>query len=54
LRVTNRAAPQLSEDVYAGGGWYWYSWAERIAACDDPGAAAGKVAQVLRAEDRTG
>lgn len=49
LRVTSRRAPQLSEDVYAGHGFFWWSWAERIARCDDSAGAAVKVAHVLRA-----
>jgi hypothetical protein len=52
LRVTSRCAPQLAEDVYAGRGFYWYSWAERIASCDDPSGAAAKVARVLHAESQ--
>ena len=36
-------------DVYADeGGWYWWSWAERIAVTDDPQAAAHRVAAALR------
>ena len=49
LRVTSRTAPQLSEDIYAGRGWFWWSWAERLAGLGDPAAAAAKVARVLRA-----
>lgn len=49
LRVVNRRAPQLSEDIYAGRGWYWWSWAERLAGLGDPAGAAAKVARVLRA-----
>jgi hypothetical protein len=51
LRITNRHARQLSGSIYAGHGWYWWSWAERIAGCDDPAGAAAKVARVLRAID---
>ena len=48
LRVINRHAPQLAEDIYAGRGWFWWSWAERLAGCDDAASAAAKVARVLR------
>jgi hypothetical protein len=41
----------LSEKVYAQAGWYWYSWAERIAACDDVVGAAATLARVLRTAD---
>jgi hypothetical protein len=49
LRITNRHARQLSENIYAGHGWFWWSWAERIADYGDPAGAAAKVARVLRA-----
>jgi hypothetical protein len=49
LRISNRRASQLTEDVYAGRGFYWWSWAERIGGCDDPADAAAKVTRVLRA-----
>ena len=40
LRVINPAAPALAEDVYAGccedgSWWFWWSWAERIAAATE-------------------
>ena len=40
LHVVNPAAAALAEDVYAGRGqdglwWFWWSWAERIAASED-------------------
>ncbi len=40
LHVVNPAAAALAEDVYAGRGrdgqwWFWWSWAERIAAGED-------------------
>jgi len=47
LRVTSRAAARLAEDIYAGRGWYWWSWAERISPVTQPAAAAAKIAQVL-------
>lgn len=54
LRVVNEAAPALAEDVYAGCGedgswWFWWSWAERIAAAADLDAAAARIAHVLAA-----
>lgn len=49
LRVSNRLAHRLSEDIYAGRSYFWWSWAERITRCDDPVGAASKVAHVLRA-----
>ena len=49
LRVVNPAAPALAEDVYAGccedgSWWFWWSWAERIAAATEleRAAAAGR------------
>jgi hypothetical protein len=49
LHVRNRHASVLAEDIYAGHGAYWYSWAERIAPVECPAIAASKIAQVLRA-----
>ncbi len=54
LRVVNPAAPALAEDVYAGCGedgswWFWWSWAERIAATSDLDQAAALIAHVLAA-----
>ena len=49
LRVASLQAPQLAEDIYAGRGWFWWSWAERLTPCEEPAAAAAKVARVLRA-----
>ena len=54
LRVVNPAAPALAEDVYAGCGedgtwWFWWSWAERIAAASDLDQAAARIAHVLAA-----
>jgi hypothetical protein len=56
LHVVNPAAAALAEDVYAGPGrdgqwWFWWSWAERIAASADPGAAASRISRVLAARD---
>lgn len=54
LRVRNRDAEQLAEDIYAApdetGAWFfWWGWAERFAPVSDPAAAAAKVTRVLRA-----
>jgi hypothetical protein len=49
LHVRNRHASVLAEEIYAGHGAYWYSWAEPIAPLECPAIAADKVAQVLRA-----
>jgi hypothetical protein len=47
LTVTNRHA-QFGDAIYADQQSYWWSFAERIAAVDDPLAAARKVTSVLR------
>ena len=52
LHVVNPLASALAEDVYAGRGqdglwWFWWSWAERIAAGEDPEGAATLIARVL-------
>ena len=54
LHVVNPAASALAEDVYAGRGqdglwWFWWSWAERIAAATELESAAQRVAHVLSA-----
>ena len=51
LDVTNPRASVLAERVYAQAGSYWYSWAERIACCDEPATAAATLARVLRTAD---
>ncbi len=56
LRVVNPAAPALAEDVYAGccedgSWWFWWSWAERIAAASDLDQVAARIAHVLAAAD---
>jgi len=56
LRVVNPAAPALAEDVYLGccadgSWWFWWSWAERIAAASDLDQAAARIAHVLAAAD---
>ena len=52
LHVVNPAAAALAEDVYAGRGqdgswWFWWSWAERIAASEDLEGAAARIRRVL-------
>lgn len=59
LHVVNPAASVLAEEVYARRGpdgicWFWWSWAERIAAGDDPEAAAVLIKRVLAARDEAG
>jgi hypothetical protein len=54
LHVVNPSASALAEDVYAGRGqdgrwWFWWSWAERIAAGEDLEGAAALIERVLRA-----
>jgi hypothetical protein len=47
LCVVNRDLPSLASDVYAHSGWFWWPWAERIAATSDPQAAARQVSAAL-------
>ena len=47
LTVTSKHA-DFGDDIYADQQSYWWSFAERIAAVDDPLAAARKVTRVLR------
>jgi hypothetical protein len=56
LHVVNPHASALAEDVYAGPcqdgqWWFWWSWAERIAAGDDLAGAAMRISRVLAARD---
>jgi hypothetical protein len=48
LSVISRAT-RAGEDVYAdeGGAWFWWPWAERIAATSDPVAAARHITAAL-------
>jgi hypothetical protein len=48
LDVRNPRATILGERVYAQGGSYWWSWAERIARTEDVTTAAATLASVLR------
>lgn len=49
LHVRNHTATVLAEDIVVHDGWFWYSFAERIAPVSEPIEAAGKIARVLRA-----
>lgn len=54
LHVVNPAAAALAEDVYAGRAadglwWFWWSWAEPIAADEDLEGAATMIGHVLAA-----
>lgn len=51
LDVRNPRASVLAEKVYVQGDWFWWSWAERIAGCDQVATAAGILARVLRTVD---
>jgi hypothetical protein len=56
LHVVNPAASALAEDVYLGRSrdgiwWFWWSWAERICAGEDPERAARLIGRVLAARD---
>jgi hypothetical protein len=58
LHVVNPAVPALAEDIYAGccedgRWWFWWSWAERIAADDDLKGAAARIGHVLAAQRET-
>ena len=48
LDVCNPRASVLTERVYAQAGAFWWSWAERIASCDEMTKAAAILARVLR------
>jgi hypothetical protein len=51
LDVRNPRASVLTEKVYVHGGAYCWSWAERIAECDQVATAAVTLARVLRTVD---
>jgi hypothetical protein len=58
LHVVNPAVLALAEDIYAGccedgRWWFWWSWAERIAADDDLESAATRIEHVLAAPHGT-
>ena len=48
LDVRNPRASALTERVYAQAGAFWWSWAERIASCEEMTKAATILARVLR------
>ncbi|GAA2575214.1 hypothetical protein SMC26_30910 [Actinomadura fulvescens] len=54
LHVMNPDASVLTENILAergaDGWWYWWSWAERIAAAGDVPGAADRIARVLSAD----
>jgi hypothetical protein len=47
LTVTNPAAVILAETVLADAGWYWWPWADRIAAMAEVSTAADVITRVL-------
>ena len=47
LVVSNPDAPALSETILTEGGWYWWSWAERICSTADVPGAAAAISRVL-------
>lgn len=49
LRITNRHARALTENIYSDGEWFWWGWAERLAPITDVTTAASVVAKVLAA-----
>lgn len=51
LDVRNPRASVLTEQVHVQGGAYCWSWAERIAGCDEVTTAAATLARVLRTVD---
>jgi hypothetical protein len=51
LEVRNPRAAVLAEKVYAQADAYWFSWAEKIAGCDEVTTAAAILARVLRTVD---
>jgi hypothetical protein len=51
LNARNPRAAVLAEKVYAQADSFWYSWAERIAGCDEISTAADILMRVLRTVD---
>ncbi len=49
LHVRNPQAGMLAENIVSEAGWYWYSWAERIASIHEVVRAAEKISRVLSA-----
>ncbi len=54
LDVRNPRSAAMSEKIYAQADWYFWSWAQRIAPCGQPAAAAAIIARVLRADAEPG
>jgi hypothetical protein len=52
LRVVNRQAPRLVEDVHTGDGWFCGASAGLMAPCDDIAAAAQAVARAVGGQAR--
>jgi hypothetical protein len=52
LRVVNRQAPRLAEDIHAGDGWFRGAVAGPIAPCADIPAAARAIARALDGQAR--
>lgn len=51
LHVCNPHAGALAENIVVAAGWYWYSWAERIAPMNEVASAAERINTVLRTAD---
>lgn len=49
VQAKSPQSSMLREDVYAESGWFWWSWADRLAPVTDVEAAARKIARVLGA-----
>jgi hypothetical protein len=49
LRIANRAAAQLTENVYCDGDFYYWGWAEPIGPVADVADVAETIGRVLRA-----
>jgi hypothetical protein len=48
LHVRNPQARILAENIVTEAGWYWYSWAERIAQVSEVVSASEKITRMLR------
>jgi hypothetical protein len=53
LTVRNPREGRLTEMILADGGFYWWSWADKVAPVSDVTGAANAVAQVLALEPGT-
>ena len=47
LEIVNPGVRMLSERVSVESGWFWWAWAERIAAVDDVTLAVDRIVKVL-------